>query len=66
MTQEEITTLQTQQSLFTQALAAMLEGKWQGEGSVEAFLYALNPTFQGALDFNLPVTESDFDVLPKG
>jgi hypothetical protein len=66
MDQDQITVLQQQQSFFTQALAAMLEGKWTGEGSVEAYLYALNPTFQGQLDLNIPITESEVEQLPKG
>ena len=61
MTTEEnaqITQLQQQQSLFTQALKAMLEGRWVGENSVEAFLYALDPNMIDTLDFDIPVTES--------
>ena len=52
----ELIVLQTQQGLQTQAIAAALEGRWTGEGSVEAFLYALNPAFQGALNPKPPVT----------
>jgi hypothetical protein len=44
-----LTVLQKQQSLQTQAIVAALEGRWVGEGSVEAFLYALNPGFVGKL-----------------
>ena len=33
-TAAQINQLQQQQSLFTQALAAMLQGKWNGEASV--------------------------------
>jgi len=54
--------LQTQQSLQTQALRAALEGKWTGEGSVEAYLYALNPSLQGTLTPNPPILESE---VPK-
>ena len=50
-----LTTLQKQQALQTQAIAAALEGKWTGAGSVEAFLYALNPGFQGTLAPKPPV-----------
>lgn len=54
-----ITQLQQQQALFTQALRAQLEGKWTGEGSAEAFLYALDPGFQGGLTLDTPVTHSE-------
>ena len=51
-----LTTLQKQQALQTQALVAALEGKWTGAPpSVEAFLYALNPGFQGQLKPKPPV-----------
>jgi shikimate kinase len=53
-----IAQLQQQQSLMTQALAAALEGRWQGAGSVEAFLYALDPTLQGQLEPDPPVLSS--------
>ena len=57
-----ITQLQQQQALFTQALRAMLEGQWRGgPDSVEAYLYALDPAFQGTLDFDIPITESTDD-----
>lgn len=63
MSQEElqdnsITQLQQQQMLFTQALKAMLEGRWVGENSVEAYLYALDPQFIDTLDLDIPITES--------
>jgi len=61
MTDEEnalITQLQQQQSLFTQALKAMLEGRWVGENSVEAYLYALDPSMVDTIDYDIPVTES--------
>ena len=54
----QITQLQQQQSLFTQALKAMLEGRWVGENSVEAFLYALDPSMVDTIDYDIPVTES--------
>jgi hypothetical protein len=54
----DINQLQTQQMLFTQSLKAMLEGRWVGENSVEAFLYALDPSFIDTLDFDIPITES--------
>jgi len=66
MPEPEITQLQQQQSLFTAALAAAVQGKWTGEGSVEAFLYALDPGLQGTLNLDPPLTESDADSLPKG
>jgi hypothetical protein len=53
-----INTLQTQQGLMTQALAAALEGRWQGEASVEAFLYALDPNLTGTLTPDPPVLAS--------
>lgn len=65
MTENQINQLQTQQAIFTQALKSMLEGKWTGEGSVEAFLYALDPNMQGTLTLDIPVTESDVESLPK-
>lgn len=54
----QITQLQQQQQLFTLALKAMLEGRWVGENSVEAYLYALDPQFIDTLDYDIPVTES--------
>lgn len=61
----QITQLQQQQSLFTQSLKAMMEGRWIGENSVEAFLYALDPHMTGTLDIDRPVTESELDDPPK-
>ena len=68
MTEEsaEITQLQNQQSLFTQALKAMLEGRWVGENSVEAFLYALDPNMIDTLDYDIPITESSENEEPSG
>jgi len=61
-----ITQLQQQQALFTQALRAMLEGAWNGgPATVEAYLYALDPSIQGTLTLDVPLTESDADSLPK-
>ena len=65
MTEEQITQLQQQQAIFTLALKAALEGKWTGEGSVEAFLYALDPNMTGTLQLDVPLTESDYETLPK-
>jgi hypothetical protein len=64
-TSAQITQLQQQQSLFTQALAAAIQGKWTGEGSVEAYVYALNPHLTGTLVVDPPITESDIPP-PKG
>ena len=63
----EITQLQQQQALFTQALKAMLEGRWDaGPDTVEAFLYALDPGITGTLSLDTPVTQSEFVQPPKG
>ena len=51
--------LQQQQGLFTQALIAALAGKWTGQDSVEAFLYALNPELVGTLNVDAPVVQSE-------
>jgi len=61
MTEEQITTLQQQQSLFTQALKAALEGRWTGEASVEAYLYALDPLMTGTLHLDYPVSQSELE-----
>jgi hypothetical protein len=51
-----INTLEQQQALLTQALVAALSGQWVGAPpSVEAFLYAINPTLQGTLTLDPPV-----------
>lgn len=57
----QINQLQTQQSLFTQALAAAVSGKWVGAASVEAFLYALDPSLQGTVTPDPPVVESEYE-----
>ena len=57
----QITQLQQQQALFTQALAAAVSGKWVGAGSVEAFLYALDPQLQGNVTPDPPVLESEYE-----
>jgi hypothetical protein len=50
MTQEEleeqVAQLETQQSYQTNALRAALEARWTGEGSVDAWVRALDPTIQ--------------------
>lgn len=56
---DQITQLQAQQALTVQALVAALAGKWQGEGSVEAFLYAIDPGLQGQLTPDPPVVQSN-------
>jgi uncharacterized protein HemX len=62
----EINQLQQQQALFTQALRAMLEGKWDGGAdTVEAFLYALDPNMQGQVALDVPVTTSELAENPK-
>jgi rhamnogalacturonyl hydrolase YesR len=61
----QITQLQQQQGLFTQALKAAVEGHWVGAGSVEAFLYALDPGLQGTLTPDPPVLESEDADDPK-
>lgn len=55
---DQITQLQAQQALTVQALVAALAGKWQGEGSVEAFIYAIDPGLQGTLRCNPPVVQT--------
>jgi len=64
----QITQLQQQQSIFTQALKASVEGRWTGADSVEAYLYALDPTLQGTVTPDPPVTDSEYaeDQPPKG
>lgn len=57
----QITQLQAQQGLFTQALKAALEGHWVGASSVEAFLYALDPNMQGSVTPDPPVLESEYE-----
>jgi hypothetical protein len=50
----QIAQLQQQQALLTRALRAAVEGRWQGEDSVEAYLYALDPGLQGQLQPDPP------------
>lgn len=49
-----ITQLQQQQQFLTRALMAACAGRWQGEDSVEAWLYAIDPSLQGTLAVNPP------------
>jgi len=56
----QVTQLQQQQAIFTQALRAAVEGHWTGAGSVEAYLYALDPTLQGTVTPDPPVTDSEY------
>jgi len=65
-TAAQISQLQQQQALFTQALAQMLNGNWTGAGSVEALTYALDPTIQGTLQLDPPVTQTEYTEPPKG
>jgi hypothetical protein len=63
----QIIQLQQQQMLMTQALVAALQGRWTGDGSVEALVYALDPGLVGQINpLDVPVTESDLESLPKG
>ena len=62
----QINQLQQQQALFTQALKAMLEGKWDaGADTVEGILYALDPQMTGTLSLDVPVTTSELAAPPK-
>lgn len=60
--QAQITQLQNQQSLFTQALKAAVEGRWVGADSVEAYLFALYPPFTDSTTPDPPVTQSEYDA----
>lgn len=62
---DQITQLQTQQALQTQALINALEGRWVGADSVEAIIYALNPNSQGNLTPDPPITQSEYTSPPK-
>lgn len=50
----QIAQLQQQQALLTRALRAAVEGRWRGEDSVEAYLYALDPGLQGQVQPDPP------------
>ena len=50
----QITQLQQQQQFLTRALMAACAGRWQGEDSVEAWLYAIDPSLQGQLQVDPP------------
>lgn len=52
--QAAITQLQQQQMFLTRAMKAACEGRWQGEDSVEAWLYAIDPNLQGQVQPNPP------------
>ena len=58
-TTAQITQLQQQQALTVQALVAALAGRWTGEGSVEAYLYAIDPALQGQITSDPPVVQSE-------
>jgi len=62
----QITQLQQQQAIFTQALKAMIEGTWTGAGSAEALLYALDPTMQGGINPDTPVLHSEYEPPKAG
>jgi N-acetyl-anhydromuramyl-L-alanine amidase AmpD len=49
--------LAEQQAAITRALAALADGRWTGEDSVEAWLLALDPTFLGNLQPRQPTYE---------
>jgi Chitinase class I len=51
---QRLALLSQQQALITRALAAMAEGHWVGEGSVEAYLLALDPGLEGVLEPRVP------------
>jgi len=61
----QVSVLQQQQALFTQALKAAVEGHWVGAASVEALLYALDPNMQGTVTADPPVTESEYEEEKK-
>lgn len=65
-TENQITQLQQQQALTIQALVSLIEGRSVGADSLEAFLYAIDPTLQGTLALDPPVAESQLPELPKG
>ena len=61
-TNAAITQLQQQQALMTAALKSLLEGRFIGGlDSIEAYLYALDPTLTGTLDPDPPVSESQIE-----
>jgi len=63
----QITQLQQQQALFTQALKEMLQGNWSGgAATVEGLLYALDPQMTGTLSLDTPITHSEESSPPKG
>jgi hypothetical protein len=64
-TSAQIAQLQQQQALFTQIVKQQLQGIWTGADSVEALLYALDPNMQGTLEFDTPVTQSEYTEPPK-
>jgi hypothetical protein len=64
-TENQITQLQQQQALLTQALVALLEGRSTGADSTEAFLYAIDPTLQGTLELNPPVSTSQLEEVTE-
>jgi hypothetical protein len=55
--QRQLEQLSEQQAAITRALAAMGEGRWTGEDSVEAWLLALDPTWLGRLSPRRPLYE---------
>ena len=62
-TNAQITQLQQQQALFTAALAALLQGNTtEGAQSTLAYLYALDPTLEGTLELDPPVSQSQLEA----
>jgi hypothetical protein len=59
VTEDRLSILEAQQALLTQALQAALEGRWTGEGSVEAYLYAIDSGLQGQVTPDPPVLETE-------
>ena len=61
----QITQLQQQQAIMTQAIKNMLEGKWSGGAdTVEGLLYALDPGMTGTVTLDTPVTHSEDEGEP--
>jgi hypothetical protein len=52
---QRLAQLTQQQAWITRGLAAMAEGRWVGEGSVEAYLLALDSSFAGTLQPTVPL-----------
>lgn len=57
--------LQTQQMYTVRGLANLLQGRPVGADSLEAFLYAIDPTLEGTLELNPTVSQSELDEAKK-